>query len=131
MHLRAGVLFHRIVQQIHTHMQKAPEPASGPAKDLKAWLDNHIYVKTTVEELSRQIFRSPSQAIRIFRSAYGVTPYEYLLGKRIETAKLLLKNTSLPVTEIADRLQFADRHYFSNFFKGRVGVSPAAFRKTV
>ena len=63
----------------------------------------------------------------MFKRAYGITPYDYILTRKIETAKLLLKNSSLSVKEIAYRLNFADEHYFSNIFLQKTGVRPKKY----
>ena len=82
-----------------------------------------------MEELAEEICLSPSQLTRVFRAAYGQTPYRYLLGRRLETACLLLRGTSLPVREIAAHLCFSDEHYFSSLFRQKIGVSPLAYRR--
>lgn len=124
----AAVLFHRMASRMHAHLRAGAAEKPGDAQALKDWLDAHIHSEASLRELAAQIYRSPSHAIRLFRRAFGVTPYEYLLQKQIETAKLLLLNTSLSVKEIAYRLCFSDEHYFSNYFKKRTGASPALYR---
>ena len=73
--------------------------------------------------------RSESQTIRIFKRAYGVTPYAYLLEKKLDLAGQLLRDTNLSVREIAEKLSFADEYYFSNVFKKKTGVSPSVYRR--
>ncbi len=79
--------------------------------------------------IAREIGRSPAQAIRIFRRDFGCTPYGYLLRRKIETAGVLLRNSTKPVKAIAAELGFRDEYYFSNLFKKKAGVSPSAYRK--
>ena len=117
----------RIVIALHDATKAADSSASPEALLLKDWLDGTSQ-KIGIGDFASQIYRSPSQAIRIFKSQFNTTLYDYLLMRRIETAKLLLRNTSLEVKEIAYRLQFTDEHYFSNYFKKRAGVSPIKFR---
>lgn len=123
----AALAFHKMAAGIHD-ARREDDTLPPEAAKLKHWLDRHIYEKAGIGYFAAHIYRSPSQAIRIFKKQFGTTPYDYLLGKRIETAKLLLRNTNLPVKEVAYRLNFADEHYFSNYFKKRAGTSPAAFR---
>lgn len=125
---QAAPALHGIVARIHAAHSRGGEAVQPEANALKRWLDGHVYEKASIRDFAAEIYRSPSQAIRIFKRAYGVTPYDYLLGRRMETAKLLLSSTGLPVKEIAFRLDFADEHYFSNFFKKRTGVSPREYR---
>ena len=50
-------------------------------------------------------------------------------SRRINTAKLLLRNSTLGIEEIAVQTGFPDHNYFSKYFKKKVGVSPSRFRK--
>lgn len=97
---------------------------------LKEYLDTHLQEQLTLDKCAEIAYLSVSQTIRSFRSAYGMTPYEYLNQRRINTAKLLLCNTSLSVDEIAVRTGFPDHNYFSKYFKKKVGISPSKFRKS-
>ena len=73
--------------------------------------------------------KSESQAIKIFKKEFGITPFKYLWQKKIGLAKSMLKSTNLSVKEIAFRLNYADEYYFSNAFKQKVGISPSEYRK--
>lgn len=122
--------FHRLLRVMAKSLPETPLLPPEKARILKKYIDEHIEKRFTTEELSGLIFHSPSQTIRIFRSAYGRTPYDYILEKKMQRACVLLAGTNLQVAEIAERLQFADAHYFSATFRKRVGVSPREYRKT-
>lgn len=98
------------------------------AEKIKRLLDLRVNGSVTIEELSSAIFRSPDYTIKLFKREYGVTPYCYLLNRKIETAKSLLKGTSLSIKEISSGLAFCDQHYFSNIFKKSTGYSPKNYR---
>jgi AraC family transcriptional regulator, arabinose operon regulatory protein len=125
----AAVLFHRMAARICSFVRSDDARLLQDPQILKSWLDSHIYAEVSMNELAGQIYRSPSHTIRIFKKAFGVTPYDYHLNKRIETAKLLLNNTNMQIKEIAYKLHFADEHYFSNLFKQKAGSSPAQYRQ--
>lgn len=108
---------------------KGMDHATDPAKKMKEYLRNHADSKFKMEELCRYISRSESQTIKIFKKAFGITPYAYFLEKKIKLAKDMLLNTNLSVKQIADHLSFADEYYFSNVFKQKTGVSPTKYRK--
>lgn len=72
---------------------------------------------------------SESQMIKRFKRTFGVTPYSYVLSRKIQLARKLLDNTNLSIKEIAEKLCFSDEYYFSNLFKSKVGLSPSSYRK--
>ena len=96
----------------------------GDRRQMKEYIDGHIYEKLSVPKLEEQVNLSVSQAGRLFKAAYRKTPYEYILERKTDTACLLLENTGLSVKEIAYSLNFADEHYFSNVFRKRMGKIP-------
>ena len=66
--------------------------------------------------------------LREFKKVYKITPYKYIMTKRITEAKELLSSTTIPVSEIASSLGFYDISHFSNIFKQHTSVSPQAYR---
>lgn len=121
--------FHRLVRALARCLPAPPPKEPEKARLLKRYIDEHIEQSFSVEQLAGLIFHSPSQTIRIFSSAYGCTPYEYILRRKIERACALLSQTNLQVQEIAEQLHFADAHYFSVTFRRRMGVTPREYRK--
>lgn len=82
-----------------------------------------------LNDLCNKLYLSKSQIIREFKRCYHLTPYQYLLNLRIETAKTLLKNTTKTIKEIAQILCFSSEYTFSNYFKKCVESSPRKYRK--
>lgn len=101
----------------------------SPAAQMKDFLNTKLLDDFRIEELCRYINKSESRTIQIFKKAYGVTPYAYLLNERVSLAKNMLRNTNLTIKQIAYKLKFADEYYFSNVFKNKTGVSPLRYRK--
>jgi transcriptional regulator GlxA family with amidase domain len=71
---------------------------------------------------------SQAHFARAFREAFGVPPHRYLLTRRIERAKALLRDTGLPVTEIAFRTGWSSLGTFGRTFRDITGESPGAVR---
>jgi len=65
---------------------------------------------------------------RQFRAAYGETPYSYLMTRRIERAKALLRNGELTVTEVCLEVGCSSLGSFSTSFTRMVGETPTAYR---
>ena len=96
---------------------------------MKAAIDANLSRSPSLKALCKLSGFSASQSLRLFKTAFGVTPVQYSLDRRMASAKLLLEGTAKSVKEIASDLGFADEYYFSNMFKARVGCAPTAYRK--
>lgn len=81
-----------------------------------------------VPALARAALMSTGHFARSFRAAYGETPYSYLMTRRIERAKALLRRGDLPVTEVCFAVGFTSLGSFSSRFSELVGESPSAYR---
>lgn len=123
------IIFHRLLQFLHNQNEQSNQHTpSTAATTMKHYLDEHFKEKVQIDDLSRLVFLSHSQVIRLFRFSFGITPMEYVEKRRIEYAKILLKNTSLSIRDIAEQCGFSDEHYFSGYFKKRTGIPPRAYR---
>lgn len=81
-----------------------------------------------VPALARVALMSPGHFSRSFRAAYGETPYSYLMTRRIERAKALLRKGDLSVTEVCFAVGCTSLGSFSSRFTELVGESPSAYR---
>lgn len=116
---------HQIIQAVAIDRTRQ---VGGDAYRIYTALHAAVYEPMTLDELSTTLHISKSNIIRLFKRQYGVTPYEYLLGLKIDAAKILLRNTHMSVKEIAERVCIADQHYFSTLFLSRVGMRPRDYR---
>lgn len=82
-----------------------------------------------IEEIAKSCGQSLRQLQRRFQSAFGITPQEFLIKTRVLAAVRLLEETSLTAGEIARQCGFVDASSFTQHFRKRMGVSPAAYRK--
>jgi transcriptional regulator GlxA family with amidase domain len=81
-----------------------------------------------IARLARTALMSPGHFSRSFRTAFGQTPYNYLMTRRIERAKVLLRRRELSVADVCCAVGFSSPGSFSSRFTERVGVSPSAYR---
>jgi len=81
-----------------------------------------------VPALARVALMSPGHFSRSFRSAYGETPHSYLMTRRIERAKALLRRGDLSVTEVCFEVGCTSLGSFSSRFTELVGETPSAYR---
>lgn len=125
---QAALHFHRVVAQLSSFVHQSPA-ATPEAAQMKRFIDTHYNQRLSLNQIAAIAGRSRSQAIRCFKAAYGLTPYDYLMQCKLSHAKQFLSGSALPIWEIAQRLSFADEYYFSNYFKKKVGCSPSEYRK--
>lgn len=83
----------------------------------------------SLDELAKEFSISKQGLIQKFRRTTQKTPMEYLSAIRLARSKQLLRDTILPVGEVALRCGFENVYYFSNFFKRMTGVRPSVYRK--
>ncbi|MFR0870611.1 MAG: helix-turn-helix domain-containing protein [Oscillospiraceae bacterium] len=85
-----------------------PREISGMA-DAAAFMETHFAEAVPISEVIERSHYSQRHFIRLFSSAYGMTPQRYLLDVRIRHATSMLRDSGLSVTEIAMRCGFGDR----------------------
>ncbi|MFC9295895.1 helix-turn-helix transcriptional regulator [Streptomyces sp. NPDC057011] len=91
-------------------------------------MDREYAQPLDVPALARTALMSAGHFSRSFRAAYGETPYSYLMTRRIERAKALLRRGDLTVTEVCFEVGCTSLGSFSSRFTELVGESPSAYR---
>jgi YesN/AraC family two-component response regulator len=82
----------------------------------------------TLKEAAETIHINPSYLSQLFKQQLNKKFVDYITELRIEESKRLLQNTTLRMSEIAERVGYSDLAYFSNNFKRIVGSSPSEYR---
>jgi AraC-like DNA-binding protein len=95
------------------------------ARDL---MDREYVRPLDVATLARAALMSPAHFSRQFRATYGETPYTYLMTRRIERAKALLRRGDMSVTEVCLEVGCTSLGSFSARFTELVGETPTAYR---
>lgn len=94
----------------------------------KQYIRNNYSRMITLDEVAQFCYLSKSHFCKIFKEETGMTFKTYLNQIRIESAKTLLKTTSLKSYEISEKIGFDDSSYFNELFKKIVGMTPNEFR---
>src|SRR5215468_61155 len=112
----------------------AEDPASQDPELLRRLLrakdrmDAASHEDWPVERLARVSHVSEAHFARSFKQAFGVPPHRYLLTRRIERATALLRDTDLPITDIAFQTGWNSLGTFGRTFRDVTGESPGAIR---
>jgi AraC family transcriptional regulator len=103
--------------------------SSRQLQRLTTFIQAHLDQSLTLEMLSRQIGFSPYHFARLFRQTTGESPHQFVLRQRLMAAKHLLKETDLPLADVALRVGIPNQSHFTQAFKRRLGVTPHAYRQ--
>jgi AraC-like DNA-binding protein len=114
---------------------RSREPAPAKARDRRRaveaalWIDANSHQEIDLERAAGEAGISPFHFLRLFASALGVTPHQYLVRSRLRHAARRLADDDRPVTEIAYDVGFGDLSNFVRTFHRAAGVSPRRFRE--
>ena len=101
----------------------------GRLRAVLEYIEQHLDASPTLAEIAAVTGLSSYHFARQFKAATGLPPHQYLITRRVERAKNLLRTaTDLSLTEVAARGGFYDQSQFSYHFKRVVGVTPSQFR---
>jgi AraC-like DNA-binding protein len=92
-------------------------------------IDREYAQPLNVEALARGAHMSAGHLSRVFRSAYGESPYSYLMTRRIERAMALLRRGDLSVTDVCIAVGCSSLGTFSTRFTELVGMPPSTYRQ--
>jgi AraC-like DNA-binding protein len=94
-----------------------------------AYMTKHPEEKTTIAQLADRAYLSKYHFIRCFRSAYELSPLQYLTRLRLKKGSLLLKKTNISVGNIVPQCGFENESAFIRLFKKEFRMTPMAYRK--
>lgn len=101
--------------------------AGGALSRVRAYIEQHLGERISLEDLARQAGISRFHFARQFRQSTGESPMAYLRRVRIEHSLRMLISRDITIAEVAARLGFADQSHFTRIFARLVGMSPGHF----
>lgn len=93
------------------------------------YISKHYAEDISTETLASLMFVSVSYFCRFFKRITGTTSAVYISEYRVKKSFLLLENTDLSISEIAEKVGFDDPNYFSRVFRSIAGMTPSEYRK--
>ena len=93
------------------------------------YMNENISEKITLSELTKRFGINRNSLNEVFVKTINKTALQYLLQMRLKLSTLLLKNTEIPIEEVAYRIGFKDASYFSKTFKSTYSSTPLQYRK--
>ncbi len=93
------------------------------------YIDQHLSRRISVSQLAGSVFLGESQFHSLFKEQLGITPHQYVLGKRIDTAKTLIEQGRMSLGQVAELTGFSNQSTFTHTFSRLQGVSPSQYKK--
>ncbi len=115
---------------IYSPLETGTAHDANVSEKIVSYINEHFAEDLYIEELAALAGMSPYHFIRVFKRGTGFTPHEYIVNIRLNTAKYLLKNTSLSVKSICFQSGFSRESIFCSAFKKKLGMTPAQYRSS-
>ena len=109
--------------------EKESDPNQERIRVLLAYIQEHYSEKLTLEDLAAQIHICKNECCRMFKKYMHETLFSYLLAYRVNQSLVLLSDTDLEITEIAEKCGFANPGYYTRVFKRIREITPMGYRK--
>ncbi|MDU2290438.1 MAG: AraC family transcriptional regulator [Clostridium celatum] len=129
------VLLKELYSLLYTLIKEFPKPFEYKDKELHTYIQDAIdfinsnYMNSiTVHEIAEHVNLSRSYLYKMFIKNLKISPQKYLINLRMYKATLLLKNTKLPIGEVASKVGYSDSLLFSKTFSRYFSMSPLNYR---
>ncbi|HEX7028575.1 MAG TPA: AraC family transcriptional regulator [Gammaproteobacteria bacterium] len=131
----AQLLAIHLLRKHCTIRREAPECRFGLSRsqleNIREYIDTHLDLDISLETLARLCGLSAYHFARMFKVSTGLPPHQYVIKRRLEKAKQLLSDTTLPILHIAMEVGYESHSHFTSIFKKAVGCSPSEFRRRI
>lgn len=105
----------------------APETVTLISK-IKEWIRTNIYRQISLQDIADHFGFNKQYLSKLFKKKVGITPTQYMIQLKIQTAKALLIETNLSIKEISSYSYYQDKKLFMKQFKHIVGITPSKYR---
>lgn len=121
-------LYQEFLQRVHSLNEHKEQE-----RDIKyclAYLEDHLMKPLDFKQMALDLGYNRQYLSAKFKKEMGCTMGQYLLKRRLEQAKILLRTTQESISDIGYKLQFSSVSYFGSVFHRAVGMSPSEYRNT-
>lgn len=118
-----------LLQRHITAFQTTRKESRFDLDAIDRYIETHIGHRISVAQLAGSVYLGESQFHMLFKDQMGITPHQYVLGKRIDLAKLLIEKGELSFGQIADITGFSGQSTFTHSFSRLQGMSPSQYKK--
>lgn len=95
------------------------------------FIEEHLGQDLSLDTMAHLVQLSPHYFASLFKQSVGQAPHQYVLQRRIQRAKQLLKQPELMIAQVAQCVGFQNQNHFSTAFRRIVGCTPNAYRHEI
>lgn len=117
------------VEGLALGQEPAPPRVSLECGMVRRYIDNHFKERMDLSQLAQLAHVNKYYLAHAFRREFGVSPISYLIQRRVEESRFLLRETDYSLSLIAEILGFSSLSYFSQSFHRVEGTSPTEYRR--
>ncbi len=117
-----------IIKRLQESENDEPVDNGGIIDEAIRIIKTYFYKDISIQSIARDFHINPSYFCSLFKKKTGTNFTAYLNKCRIAYAASLLKESSLPIGEIAEKAGYNNFYYFSKLFKSMMGVTPSRYR---
>ena len=96
---------------------------------ITAYVEDNLGCNISLLEMAASAGYSPDHFARLFKRTFRVSPHQYILARRIERAKSMLRDPKYSIVDVALACGFSSQAHLSAMFKRSTGVTPGTYRK--
>lgn len=95
------------------------------------FIETNLHDSIGLDDLAARAGLSVNHFLRVFKLATGVTPYNFVRRRRLERARKLLADDTMPLAQLALECGFANQAHFTAAFSREIGIPPGRYRRRV
>lgn len=119
----------QIMRELFLHTPTSGQPCPEYISSAIQYIQQTFTQRVTLRDIAQKVGVAPAYLSYSFKKWTGQSLVEYITKLRMEAAKCLLKESSLQVQEIAEKVGYDDVKYFARVFRKSTGYSPLEYRK--
>lgn len=124
------ILITRLMRSTSFSLSSNTAPSSSrQCAAIRHYIDTHYKEQLNLDTLAEVAHVNKFYLAHAFKEVYGLSPISYLISRRIEESRYLLRETDMSLSQIAQVLGFSSASYFSQSFRRAEGISPMEYRK--
>ncbi|WP_439394638.1 helix-turn-helix domain-containing protein [Bradyrhizobium sp. PMVTL-01] len=125
----------RLLRDYHHDRREETKPAwqltAAQKRRALGFIETHLSRDFELEQLAREAGISEYHFIRCFKASFGLSPYQFVIRKRLDRAVEMIRESPLPLSEVAVACGFSDQSHMTRAFKRILGITPGVVRSSV